>query len=862
MRAVLGRPRRKLRCKQRACARGGSLGVCRHTVLTVRVVGKGKQAVQRIILVAILLEVLVAPASVADGADMPEKQQSDWGLELMRPDRLVGWDYGATAPQGWRLEAGELVGTGGASPLVSGFTFGDFELRLEWSVAPGGACLIRLGQLDSDRGLTITLNDGAECGTIAPHDSLPHDKQGPHGKPEHLPAAAPAASPSGPWHSATIVRCGGQLRVQVDGRWAHEATIAPTARYGLGLAIRGAQGRFRQLRVQEPRGVPMFTGKNLEGWWTPGALSAWHFDNGTLVLRGLGGNYLRSRKEYANFTLSLEYRIQKGGNSGIGIRTPPAGWPSTEGMELQIWDVPAERPLDKHAPMAIYGNVPPLCRADRSGQWNRLVIKADGPIVSAWVNGRLVQHCNTAWHPELKHRYRRGWIGIQDHGARIEIRQMCILEAPDGDGPAAWQTAPPSALTLLLERLPNSRQLAEPDGIRSHVAIARARAGDLPVLLADVQGPGALVRIAGTSDEGVLAFYFDGQTVPGLECRPAELVHALPHLTEDANPLLTCVAFRHRLRVVLRQAKEAQYRLEYVTFPADLPLASWSAEAPGVPASWLAAISYRREQFGWGVHREHDPYRRVQGQAKEIPPGKSETLVRVDGAGVVHWVKLLADKKLLESRDLWLEAFTDGRPQPDVATPVRYWFPGLAGQGNFQNFVLVERGGVTNMLAMPFSRGIRLALSNRGSRSIRNVGLAVSVHTLPSASTGSLLLNPMRLRALYRPASLTDSLAETRVSGAAGRWIGVVCEAGGKALPKGAFVTIDGHEAPGWGPTESDLFFGPPGDFRTCGAGRRGALAWRYLLLEAVDFQKSFALRWPADTPPEQLLIFYVRDAN
>lgn len=813
---------------------------------------------QRFLCVVILLfSVFVRPGWGSDRADIPLKLEDEWGLELMWPDRLVGWEYGAGPPRGWRLAGGELEGTAGATPLVSGFTFGDCEIRFQWSAGTGGACQVRLEAVASKEGpcsgecLTLAFREGAGCGAIARDGQVLHAGQ-------DCPPAA--ASPSGPgrgWHSAAIQRVGNQMCVLVDGRPMSAAAIEAKTRYCLGLGVSGAPGRFRQLRVQEPVGTAMFTGKDLQGWWTPGALSAWHFENGTLVLRGLGGNYLRSRKEYGNFTLSLEYRIQKGGNSGIGIRTPAAGWPSTEGMELQIWDVPADRPLDKHAPMAIYGNVPPLGRADRSGQWNRLVIKADGPMVSAWVNGRLVQHCNTAWHPELKHRFGRGWIGIQDHGARIEVRQMHILEAPEGDGPRAWRTPPADALARLLDRVMNFQELARPDGIRSHVAAARTDDAGSETVLADLQGPGALVRIARTSDEGTLAFFFDGQSVPAVKCRPAELFHVLPHLTEDSNPLVTCVAFRQRLRLVLRHAKRAEYRLNYVTFPPDLPVATWSAADSGVPPGWLAAISYRREQFGWGVHREHDPYRRVQAQAKSIAPGKSQVLIHLEGAGVVRWVKLLAEKKVLDTRDLWLEAYTDGRSEPDVATPVRYWFPGLAGQGNYQNFVLVDRGGVTNMLAMPFSQGIKLALANHGSRPIGNVGLAVSVDTHSPVSSGSPANQPMRLCAVYCPAGSAGLPCGTSVSGA-GRWIGLVCETRGPTVLDPASLAIDGQNVAGWAVSDGGLFFGRRGDFRTCCAGRRGGLAWRYLLLEAVDFEKSFTVQWPAGSTADQLVIYYL----
>ena len=104
-------------------------------------------------------------------------------------------------------------------------------------------------------------------------------------------------------------------------------------------------------------------------------------------------HYLRPDKEYANFTLSLRYMMDRGGNSGIAIRTHKDGWPSGDGMELQLLDRPG---LVKDSTMAIYGNLPPLDRADRSEQWNEAVVKADGRMVTCWVNGELVQQINTA----------------------------------------------------------------------------------------------------------------------------------------------------------------------------------------------------------------------------------------------------------------------------------------------------------------------------------------------------------------------------------------------------------------------------------------------------------------------------------
>ncbi|MCR4415353.1 MAG: DUF1080 domain-containing protein, partial [Thermoguttaceae bacterium] len=729
-----------------------------------------------------------------------------------------------------------------STPLLSGFTFGDVELRFRWSASEGGAWRIGLPDVPSGEGLALVLREGNGAGAVHEGSRVlaPGTKLAPAGKP----------------HEAVVRRTGDQLTVEVDGQRLSHVRVRADRRFGLGLALASGEGMLADLRAAEPDGESIFSGTNLEGWWTPGNLGAWGVEDGCLVLRGMGGNYLRTKKQYGNFTLSLEYKIRKGGNSGIGIRTPAAGWPSGDGMELQFMDIPLDRPLDKHAQMAIYGNVPPLARADRSGQWNRVVIKADGWMVSGWVNGELVQHCNTRHHPELKHRHLSGWIGIQDHGARIELRNVRVLEAPAGEGLAQWRSARPSATATLLDRLMNPERLSRPDGIRSaSVAVGVQGESRGAQVLADLAGPGAVVRIARSNDEGKLAFYFDGEEKPRLECAPGGLAQALPHVAEDANPVLTCLAYRKSLRIVLRGARHGEYQIGYVTFPPGLPVETYAPPEAGVPRGWLSAVAYRREQFGWGVHREHDPLPRAQATAKVLAPGQRETLIRLDGSGVVHWVKLTGDKRVLDRTDLWLEATVGGEPSPSISTPVRFWFPGLAGQGNYQNFVLVDRGGVTNTLAIPFDNGLSLSLVNRGTKPIRGAGLAVSFER-SAAAPGVEPASRLRLRAVFQPADHRGGDVPARAEGP-GRWVGLVCEHRSKSAAGPGALVLDGKPVAGWTFGSFDRLFGPSGDFRSCDAGRRGALAWRYFLLDAVDFERSFALQSDTAFSGDRLVIFY-----
>ena len=207
-------------------------------------------------------------------------------------------------------------------------------------------------------------------------------------------------------------------------------------RFGLGIRIEAGEATISDLRGAEPLGrrlIPEGASAIPEGeWTTDGKRECWGAENGELTLKSGGGRYLRSAKEYGNFTLSFECLMEKGGNSGMGIRTPKGGWPSGDGMEIQIYDHPRD---DEHSHMTIYGNVMPMARGPtRPGEWNSYVIKADGYMIHVWENGELVQSANTRFHPELRHRHLKGWIGPQDHSAWVRLCNLRISGSPGRRG--------------------------------------------------------------------------------------------------------------------------------------------------------------------------------------------------------------------------------------------------------------------------------------------------------------------------------------------------------------------------------------------------------------------------------------------
>jgi hypothetical protein len=185
----------------------------------------------------------------------------------------------------------------------------------------------------------------------------------------------------------------------------------------------------------------LYNGRDLSGWHVQnGRAEAWKANGELISCVAPQGGYLTSDREYGDFVLRLEYRIGPGGNSGVGIRYPRGGHPSSAGMEVQILDDtdPKYRNLKPaQYNCSIYKLSPPKARAaNPPGQWNRLEIRCQGPRIIVRLNGTEVQNVNADEHaappePELQplaKRPRRGCIGLQSHGDLVDFRNIEIRE--------------------------------------------------------------------------------------------------------------------------------------------------------------------------------------------------------------------------------------------------------------------------------------------------------------------------------------------------------------------------------------------------------------------------------------------------
>ncbi len=233
----------------------------------------------------------------------------------------------------------------------------------------------------------------------------------------------------------------------------------------------------------------LFNGRNLDGWQLVGkAGPGYVVENGILVAPADGGGNLYTQKEYSDFVFRFEFRLDKAGNNGVGIRAPLGGDAAYSGMEVQILDDydPVYASL---LPAQYCGSIYKVAAAKRgatkkAGKWNTEEISAIGRRIRVTINGKTVVDADLnkvtdpatlIAHPGMLRS--KGHIGFLGHGpSRVEFRNIRIrdLSQPESDN------VPPPGFTALF----NGRDL---EGWKALVGDPPSRARMTPEALAEAQ---------------------------------------------------------------------------------------------------------------------------------------------------------------------------------------------------------------------------------------------------------------------------------------------------------------------------------------------------------------------------------------
>jgi hypothetical protein len=206
-----------------------------------------------------------------------------------------------------------------------------------------------------------------------------------------------------------------------------------------------------------PGFVALFNGKDLTGWKgllkepldnparrakaTPEQLAeaqkeadevmrkGWRAENGVLIFNG-NGRSLCTVKDYGDFEMYVDWKIEPRGDSGVYLRGAP---------QVQIWD-PFTKPTlygSEAGSGGLFNNEKnpknPTEVADNPiGRWNTFSIKMVGDKVTVKLNGKLVVDrvvMENYWERD-KPIYPTGQIELQNHGSTLWFKNIYLREIP------------------------------------------------------------------------------------------------------------------------------------------------------------------------------------------------------------------------------------------------------------------------------------------------------------------------------------------------------------------------------------------------------------------------------------------------
>ena len=216
------------------------------------------------------------------------------------------------------------------------------------------------------------------------------------------------------------------------------------------LALTGCTTTAKSSSAQTKRGEwrTLFDGKTASAWrgYKMDTMpSGWIIADGTLG-KVKGTMDIISRDEFSDFEFEMDWKLEKGGNSGLFYR-------GSEEFDRVYWSAPEYQLLDDaNAPDgrnrltsagAAYGlYAPPGGMVKAAGEWNSTRIVVKGAHVEHWLNGtKLLEY--ELWSPDWEAkvqgskfnvwtkygRGRAGHIAIQgDHNGALTLRNIRVRE--------------------------------------------------------------------------------------------------------------------------------------------------------------------------------------------------------------------------------------------------------------------------------------------------------------------------------------------------------------------------------------------------------------------------------------------------
>jgi hypothetical protein len=506
--------------------------------------------------------------------------------------------------------------------------------------------------------------------------------------------------------------------------------------------------------------TPLFDGKTLEGWTQRGGKAKYTVEEGAIVgttVPKTPNSFLCTKKDYGDFILELDFKIDPGLNSGVQIRSeskPDYKNGVVHGYQVEIGDYTADRnwtggiydesrrgwlvKLDQEKDK-------PVLKAFKANDWNHLRVEAKGDLIRTWVNGVPAA--------ELKDdKTLKGFIALQVHGIHdkkepLKIRWKNIrVKELKASSPKGKETA--IVFDALLDEMLDRDALArfpEPAYVcrqsssydrRSLAAddaqgwfanfdccefVREEKHGDrTEYVMHDAAGPGSIERfwVTPLAPLGSIRIYIDDKEKPVIEERAETLLggkgpvgEPLSELCQKGYNLYLPIPYAKRC-VITHDNPNLYYQINYRTYPATAKVESFTAQT-------LAASKEKIERVQKALAESEQ---RTIGNVIDTTSGSMKPTesrkIKISGPAAVRQLKIKLEAADLPAalRGTIVIMHFDG--EATAWCPVGDFFGSGVGANAYRDWqrTVEKNGEMTCRWVMPFAKKAEIELKNVGSQ--------------------------------------------------------------------------------------------------------------------------------------------------
>jgi hypothetical protein len=183
--------------------------------------------------------------------------------------------------------------------------------------------------------------------------------------------------------------------------------------------------------AEESGFADLFDGKTLDGFVQRGGVAKYEVKDGAIVgttITGTPNSFLCTTKDYGDFVLEVEFKVEDGMNSGIQIRSEcfdeekvgpngkkiPAGRVHGYQVEIDTGDRAWSGGIYDEGRRGWLNDLkdkPEARKAFKHNEWNKYRIECKGDSIKTWINGVPAADLKDDMTP-------KGFIALQVHGTK------------------------------------------------------------------------------------------------------------------------------------------------------------------------------------------------------------------------------------------------------------------------------------------------------------------------------------------------------------------------------------------------------------------------------------------------------------